>query len=476
MIPLIPTVGVMTNSVWGYYITASQGYAVPTNIPTWNNTNFNGAWSPARQAPNGHSYAFPLCAPCPIKIYSGSVNSGSTSTYSPIPQIQFITTSIAGNDLFLSTPSSTNVANYEKFYSPVLAQDGCFYAFDYTFISASGNNLESTKVGKIMKLDPSIDRYTTYSFNYPVVATRRMSSNILGYDGYIYGICNGNNGNGNNRIFRFHPTDPTSVQSSSILSSTYGKASSGQFFGTLSSRPGAIYWIPRSASLPNNVAIVLSSSLFSPGTINGISTIPLPATLVNGGGGDLTYWPSKGHADTGYTYWSPRIANTNTLQNARALVLDPYGGTAGTGSLTLDNNTNIYNDNGTVSNLTFGFARSLNGDLFALPTTGHTKSISIDKDGNGFTSSFYPINNSISLQYTTVYPNIMSNGINIWPNIITITRNTFPTTNWNYFMSVKGYYKNVTDFTEYSNYSPPSNINAITSSLYNWLENNTSGN
>ncbi len=234
--------------------------------------------------------------------------------------------------------------------------------------------------------------------------------------------------------------------------------------------------------MPNNVAIVLSSSLFSPETINGISIIPLPSTLVNGGGGDLTYWPSKGHVDTGYTYWSPRIDKPNILQNARVLVLDPYGGTAGTGSLILDVNTNIYNDNGPIGanpNLALGFARSLNGDLFALPnnlSSGHKKSIAIDKDGNGFTSSFYPINNNISLQYTTVYPNIMSNGINIWPNVITITKNTFPTTNWNYFMSVKGYYKNVTDFIEYSNYSPPSNINAITSSLYNWLENNTSGN
>lgn len=478
MIPLIPTVGVMTNSVWGYYITASQGYTIPTNIPTWNNTNFNGAWSPARQAPNGHSYAFPLCAPCPIKIYTGSANSGSSSTFSSIPQIQFITTSIDGNDLFLPTPSSTNVANYEKFYSPILAQDGCFYAFDYSFVSASGNNIESTRVGKIMKLDPSIDRYTTYSFSYPVVATRRMSSNILGYDGYIYGTVSANNGTGNNRIFRFDPTTPTNVQSSSILSSTYGAAAAGQFFGTLSSRPGAIYWIPRNPGATNNISIVLSSSLFSPGTINGISTIPLPSTLTGGGGGDLAYWPSKGHVDTGYTYWSPRINTANTLQNARVLVLDPYGGTAGTGSLTLDNNTNIYDNNGPVTspNFTFGFARSINGDLFALPTTTHTKSIAIDKDGTGSVSNFYPINNNISLQYTTVYPNIMSNGINIWSNVITITKNTFPTTNWNYFMSVKGYYKNVTDFIEYSYFSPPSNIASITSSLYNWLENNTSGN
>ncbi len=48
---MIPAIGTITNSIWGYYITASSGYTVPTNIPTWINTNFNGAWSPARQAP-----------------------------------------------------------------------------------------------------------------------------------------------------------------------------------------------------------------------------------------------------------------------------------------------------------------------------------------------------------------------------------------------------------------------------------------
>jgi hypothetical protein len=475
MIPLIPTVGVMTNSVWGYYITASQGYTVPINIPTWRTTGTNGSWSPARQAPNGHSYAFPLCAPCPIKIYSGSANYSSASNFSPIPQIQFITTSIAGNDLFLPTPPSSTAQN-EKFYSPILAQDGCFYAFDYI------HNIGSTVIGKIMKLDPSIDRYTTYSFNYPVSILRRMSSTILGYDGYIYGIpvTTVTISTQNNRIFRFHPNDPSNVQSSSLLKDipVLGTAAYNQWFGTLSSRPGAIYWIPRAPRTTNNLAIVLSSSLFSPGTSNGISAIPLPSTLagVTTNEFDLAYWPSKGHEDTGYTYWSPRMDKVNSPQNARALVLDPYGGTAGTGSLILDTNTNVYNSNGTTTNFTFGFARSLNGDLFALPAADHIKSVVINKNGTGSTSNFYPINNNISLKYASIYPNVMNNSINIWPSSVYITSSNFSTTNWNYFMSVKGYYKNVTNFVEQSSYSPLSNINAITSSLYNWLENNTCGN
>jgi hypothetical protein len=483
MIPLIPTVGVMVNSIWGYYVTESKGaYSAPTNIPTWQNTNFNGAWSPSKQALNGHSYSFPLCAPCPIKIYSGSVNSGSTSTFSLIPQIQFITTSIAGNDLFLPTPTTINTANYEKFYSPVLAQDGCFYAFDYIHISASTVNpfpREVTNIGKIMKLDPSTDRYTTYSFIYPTTFTNtRMVSSILGRDGWIYGIPNASNTNfshQNNCIFRFHPTNPTIIESSSILGSVNSQFV-GQYIGTLSSRPGAIYWVPRVPSTTKTLAIVLTSSQFSAGTLNGISTIPLPADLI-AQSNDLAYWPSKGHESTGYTYWAPRINTPNSTLQARTLVLDPYGGSAGTGSFTLDTNTNVYSNNGPGGNFTFGFARSINGDLFSLPASNHSSSIIINKDGVGSTSNFYPINNSLSpLQYPAIYPALMRNGINIWPSNIFQTKTNFSTTPWRYFMSVKGYYKNVTNFTEYSSYNPPPLIAAITSSTYNWLENNVSGN
>jgi hypothetical protein len=283
--------------------------------------------------------------------------------------------------------------------------------------------------------------------------------------------------NGNNRIFRFHPSNPTLIESSSNIGSTVNTSLVGQYLGTLSSRPGAIYWIPRTPSTIKTLAIVLSSSQFSSGTANGISTISLPTDLTTQTN-DLAYWPSKGHETTGYTYWAPRIGGTpNATLQAQALVLDPYGGSAGTGSFTLDSNTNIYNNNNnSVGNFVFGFARSFNGDLFSFPYTSHTTSIAIDSTGNGSTSNFYPINNNISTQYLMLYPNTMRNGINICPNIINITKAIFPTTQWLHFMSVKGYYKGVTNFVERSSYIPPTNIAGITSSLYNWLENNTSGN
>ncbi len=334
-----------------------------------------------------------------------------------------------------------------------------------------------------MKLDPSIDRYTTYSFQFPVVTGTsglRMSSTILGRDGWIYGIPNAvSYTNGNNRIFRFHPSDPTLVESSSNIGSTVNTNLVGQYFGTLSSRPGAIYWIPRTPGPTKNIAIVLTSSQFLAGTANGISTIPLPTDVTNVSS-DLAYWPSKGNEYTGYTYWAPRINSPNTTIQAKALVLDPYGGSASTGSFTLDNNTNVYNNNGSSGNYVLGFVRSFNGDLFSLPYTAlpiyHSASVTIDREGTGSASNFYPINNNISNRYPGLYPSLMSNGINIWPNNISSTKTTFSSLTWQYFMSVKGYYKNVTNFLEYAYFNPPTDANAITSSLYNWLENNTSGN
>lgn len=467
---MIPAIGTITNSIWGYYLTASNLTPTASNIPSWSNASGRwDSWQNPVLAPNGHMYAAPGTATCVLKILSGSQNSGSLTNYSP-STIQFITTSKDGGDFFL--PGSAGAtAQYEKFSSLVLASNGNLYAPDYGFLPTG----TGTTTGYIIEVNPTLDTYTTYSFQYPASVRLRSSTPVLGNDGWVYWMLAEPNAS-TFRVYRFNPPTPSTVQSSSLLNGLGGSTPRSDYsFGNLASN-GRIYFIPRKPGATTNAAICISSSLFSEDTLNGISKVTIPTELQVTTVPDISYW-SRGVGLDGCTYFSPRYLSYGGIDvaNVKTLKLDPNGGTAGTGSFTLvgpsmtPNNTN-------GGNISQGYAKTINGDLFSFPLNSWNEYFSIVQSGSSPTvvsSSQYPItmpNISIRTSAFSTFVNGKMIGKQPLSNINSGKYNIY----YYELFSVKGYYPGVTNFSvkDTDLFIPPSPIGTLSGSRYNWHNNN----
>jgi len=463
---MIPAIGTITNSIWGYYLTSSNLTPTASNIPGWSNASGRwDSWQNPVLAPNGHMYAAPGTATCVLKILSGSQNSGSLTNYSP-STIQFITTSKDGGDLFL--PGSTGGARvYEKFPSLILAPNGKMYAPDYGFLPGG----TSTTTGYIIEVNPTLDTYTTFSFQYPASVGLRSSTPVLGTDGYVYWMLAASTA-ASFMVYRFNPSNPSVVQSSSLLT---GYSRSDYSLGNLASN-GRIYFIPRNPNSTVSYAICVSSSLFSPGTLNGISKVSLPTELQVTTAPDIPYW-SRGVGLDGCTYFSPRYLSYGSVDiaNIKTLKLDPNGGTAGTGSFTLVGPTMTPSVTSPFNNISQGYAKTLNGDLFSIPLASWNTYFTTVPSGSLPTvtsDSYYPI----VMPNTTIRTSAFSTFVNgkmigKQPNVNTSDKN-----NIFYYelFSVKGYYPGVTNFSvkDTDLFIPPTPIASISSSRYNWHSNN----
>jgi len=467
---MIVSTGTIMNSTWGYYLTSSNITPTASNIPGWsNNSQRWDSWLAPTLAPNGHLYSAPGTATCVLKVKSGSINLASTNYSSTT--VEFITASSAGGTLFL--PGSTGTANvYEKFPSLVLAPNGKMYAVDYSFIPA--NNASST-TGYIIEVNPSNDTYITQSFQYPGGVAQRCVSNVLGIDGYIYWMINSpTNTNSGFRVYRFDPNiSPFIVESSSLLNAAPLGASRVSYIGSLAPN-GRIYFIPR-APLSTSHALCVSTSLFTPNTQNGITKITFPTINPSSTTADIAYW-SRGIGLDNCVYYSPRYNNYGGITDfsvTKTLKLDPYGGTAGTGSFTLVGPQMALNSS--QGNISQGYLRTLNGDLFSFPASSWNTSFSIVPSSSSPTvisSSFYPINiNGNSLRSPSPSP-LFLNGVSTMNQPVVTSNDRFNIFFYEFF-SVKGNYSGVTNFNikDTDLYTPPTPISSISSSRYNWYSN-----
>lgn len=465
---MIVSTGTFMSSTWGYYLTSSNITPTASNIPTWkNNAARWDSWLSPVLAPNGYLYSAPGTATCVLKIKSGSINSNSTNYSST--SVEFITASSAGGTLFL--PGSTGVANvYEKFPSLVLASNGKMYAVDYSFLSTG----TATTTGYIIEIDPLNDTYTTQSFQYPGSIAQRCVSNILGIDGYIYWMINSPTATNNCfRVYRFNPNiSPFIIESSSLLSDAPLISNRVSYIGSLAPN-GRIYFIPRAPSSTSH-ALCVSTSLFTPGTQNGITKVTFP-TISPTTGADIAYW-SRGVGLDNCVYYSPRYntyGGVTDFSVTKTLKLDPYGGIAGTGSFTLVGPQMAINSS--QGNISQGYLRTLNGDLFSFPMSTWNTSFSIIPSSSSPTvisSSFYPINiNGNSLRSSSPSP-LFLNGVSTMNQPLSTDNNRFNIFFYEFF-SVKGNYPGVTGFNikDTDLYTPPTPISSISSSRYNWYSN-----
>jgi hypothetical protein len=471
MIPLIPTVGVMVNSIWGYHLTSSNLTPTASNIPGWSNASERwDSWQNPTLAPNGHMYAAPGTATCVLKIFSGSQNSGSLTNYSP-STIQFITTSKDGGDFFLPG-SNGNPRVYEKFSSLILASNGRLYAPDYGFLPGGS----ATTTGYILEVNPTTDTYTTYSFQYPDGVGVRSSTPVLGIDGYIYWMLASSTST-SFMVYRFNPLTPSTVQSSSILASLGGSTPRSDYsIGNLASN-GRIYFIPRYPSAITKAAICVSSSLFSGGTLNGITKVAIPTELQVSTNPDIPYW-SRGVGLDGCTYFSPRYLSYGTVDvaNIKTLKLDPNGGASGTGSFSLVGPPMTPSATLPYKNISQGYAKTINGDLFSIPLSSWNTSFTIVPSGSSPTvisSSQYPIAMSNTNNRTSAFSTFV-NGKMIGKQPVSNNNNEKYNIFYYELFSVKGYYSGVTNFNvkDTNLFIPPSPISTLSGSRYNWHSNN----
>lgn len=475
---MIVSTGTIMNSTWGYAITSSILTVAPANTQGWNGTNSWASWNRPALAPNGHMYMAPGTSTCVIKIITGSVNS-STSNYST-STIEFISASSDGGTLFL--PGSTGASSvYEKFYQLILAPNGKMYAVDYAFRPSTNN------IGYIIEVDPSTDTYRTQSFTYPANAANRALSPALGIDGYLYWMIQSATGtnatSGTFRIYRFDTNSgpPFTVQSSSILNNLIPGGSNSPSYPIGSLAPnGRIYFIPRAPITSSNffttrnVAICVSTSLFNPGTTNGISSIALPPEIVGTAQADIAYWVNSTGLDN-CIYYTPRFLTYGTVSpsNAKVLKLDPNGGDSGTGSFTL---VGPALSNSTANNqISMGYLNTLNGDIFGFPLLAWNNTFNIVPSGSSPTvisSSVYPISNFTS---RGIGGFMSLNGKYIYadPTYTVANTNLRFTSSFFEFFSVKGNYSGVTNFSikDTDLFTPPTPISNLSTSRYNWYSN-----
>jgi len=460
---MITSTGTIMNSTWGYHLTSSNITPTASNIPSWNNSSGRWeSWLSPTLAPNGHMYAAPGTATCVLKVKSGSLNSNLTNYSSTT--IEFITASSAGGTLFLR--GSTGTAGvYEKFPSLVLAPNGKMYAVDYSFLPTTAANT----TGSIIEVDPSNDTYTTQSFQYPGTVTQRCLTNTLGTDGYIYWMLN-NPTTTTFRVYRFNPNiSPFIVESSSLLANTPLGASRISYIGSLAPN-GRIYFIPRVLTSTSTSALCVSTSLFTPGTQNGITKVTIPTINPTVTGADIAYF-TRGVGLDNCVYYSPRYNSyggiTNTT-NIKTLKLDPTG----TGSFTLVGPSMSPSISSTFVNISQGYLKTLNGDLYSFPFSSWNTVFSIIPSGSSPTvisSSFYPINMNNS-SFRGAAPTSFIDGKSIIKQPIDV--NIYNIYFYEFF-SVKGNYSGVTNFSikDTDLFIPPTPISSISSSRYNWYSN-----